>query len=324
MLHSSQKPSLPASLQRQTRVVAFVVLHYLTEALTRKCIDSILRLSHESKGYFIRIVVVDNHSDNGSLEKLQGVYGRDNPSIHFIENNSNLGFSRANNIGYKYATSKWNPDFVIIANNDIEIEQQDFMNELYQVDSDQSAYVIGPDIFCRRLGFHQNPIPGTPSIRRAQQHYNDIANAQGNAGSVRSVRDFFRRVAYRIPGIRDMLSRRATKRFLTAQRAFDGWRQSRTSNIVLQGACLIFTRNFISTGEAPFSPETFLYEEENILAWRFRQNGWPILYTPRLQIIHYNDGATDFAAKARKSKQDFLQKNEMESLSILIRLMSEN
>jgi GT2 family glycosyltransferase len=58
-----------------------------------------------------RVVVVDNASTDGSPERIE----RDFPDVHLVRAGGNLGFARANNIGFEHAAgSEWvallNPD----------------------------------------------------------------------------------------------------------------------------------------------------------------------------------------------------------------------
>ncbi len=75
----------------------------------------------------VEIIVVDNASTDGSLEFLR----QKHPQVHFISNEKNLGFARANNIGIKKAEGKFvlllNPD-TIIAENTL-TQCLDFMNK---------------------------------------------------------------------------------------------------------------------------------------------------------------------------------------------------
>ena len=48
--------------------IGFVILHYLVSDQTKKCIDAIIK-NVDSKNYMI--VVVDDFSNNGSLEEIK-------------------------------------------------------------------------------------------------------------------------------------------------------------------------------------------------------------------------------------------------------------
>ncbi len=65
----------------------------------------------------IETVVVDNASSDDTLVFIKKHF----PNIHLIENNENLGFGRANNLGIRYALDH-GADFVLLLNQDAWIE----------------------------------------------------------------------------------------------------------------------------------------------------------------------------------------------------------
>ena len=301
-------------------VIAFVVLHYLTYELTSECIDSLVRLDELDKNHDIRCVVVDNASKNGSLERLMSQYGVNNPKVHFIANEQNYGYSHANNIGFNYACQTWMPRFVIVANNDTKVKQANFADVLDKIyESNNQPFLIGPDIYCERLGYHQSPMKGISTIDEA------MAKLEVNIHPYEkhNILIKIKRLGYLIPGLKTIFSKISFRRSLNRNRAFNGWKNDSMGDVTLQGACLIFTPRFLATDEEPFCPETFLYEEENILAYRFKANGWPVLYTPKLQIIHYDDGATDRMLASGSMKRQFIRTNEVDSLRVLLKLMDK-
>ena len=64
------------------------------------------------------VVVVDNNSEDGSLEQAMKLFSR----AYFIKNDDNIGFSKGNNIGIRYALEKF-ADYVFILNNDTLVEK---------------------------------------------------------------------------------------------------------------------------------------------------------------------------------------------------------
>ena len=79
--------------------VSIIFVNYKTWELTKECIDSIIR---NSKDFTYEIIVVDNNSNDGSVENLQKV-----PNVRVIQSDENVGFGRANNIGAKAANGKY-------------------------------------------------------------------------------------------------------------------------------------------------------------------------------------------------------------------------
>lgn len=66
----------------------------------------------------IQTIVVDNASDDGSVEYIQTHF----PEIHIIASQSNLGFGQANNKGIRYALDQ-GCDYVFLLNQDAWIEE---------------------------------------------------------------------------------------------------------------------------------------------------------------------------------------------------------
>ena len=87
--------------------ISVVVVTYNGEIWIKKNIDSLLK-----SNYPIDIIVVDNASTDGSITLL-----KEYKSIKLIENNHNLGFGKANNIGINSAINN-GADAIFLLNQD--------------------------------------------------------------------------------------------------------------------------------------------------------------------------------------------------------------
>lgn len=91
-------------------MISFIIPHWNHKELLYECLQSIYinntYLPHE-------IVVVDNASTDGSAEFIKNAF----PNIIWIQNNANLGYAKAINIGIRH--SKGN--FLFLLNNDVKI-----------------------------------------------------------------------------------------------------------------------------------------------------------------------------------------------------------
>jgi GT2 family glycosyltransferase len=97
----------------QQPLVYIVVLHWKNFSSTAAALKSLSRISYPN----FRVIVVDNASADGSLEKLKKEF----PALAFIQNKENLGFSRGCNAGIRQAQTE-NADYVLLLNNDMEVE----------------------------------------------------------------------------------------------------------------------------------------------------------------------------------------------------------
>lgn len=89
--------------------VAIILVNWNGYAMTKDCIVSIM----ENCSSPYQIVVVDNGSTDGSVEKLRHAF----PELHLIASPENLGFTGGNNLGLEWAM-KQGFDYSFLLNND--------------------------------------------------------------------------------------------------------------------------------------------------------------------------------------------------------------
>jgi GT2 family glycosyltransferase len=90
-------------------LLSIVVLTWNNFADTAECLHSLRKLNYLR----YNVVLVDNGSTDGSIERLQSVF----QEVKIIKNGENLGYAGGNNIGIEYALSK-GVDYVLLLNND--------------------------------------------------------------------------------------------------------------------------------------------------------------------------------------------------------------
>lgn len=96
--------------QKQVFDVSIVIVNYNVKDYLNQCLRSIQDSVHNLQ---IQTIVVDNYSTDNSIPILSPLF----PNVIFISLNQNVGFSKANNIGFSYSNSKYtlilNPDTVL-------------------------------------------------------------------------------------------------------------------------------------------------------------------------------------------------------------------
>lgn len=93
-------------------LVSFVILNWNGELHIHDCVASVVSQNYPNK----EVIIVDNGSQDGSLEKLKKTY----PAFTFIENIENLGYARGMNQGISSA----NGEFVVPLNQDVCLEAE--------------------------------------------------------------------------------------------------------------------------------------------------------------------------------------------------------
>lgn len=269
--------------------IVFVVLHYKVTEITIECIDKLLKQNYHN----YKIIVVDNGSCNGSCEKLREKYVG-NGRVDIIELEQNYGFAKGNDVGYIIAKHKYCADYIVVINNDLMIEDQDFCDTLSSLNFSETVAVIGPNIVSKN-GAHQNP--STECITSKSQLKKAIR--------VTRIKLWLIPILYSLRPQRKQF-REDRSNYAESQR-----------NVPLHGSCLIFAKPYIDRVEYAFYPDTFLYGEEEFLFYKVRTMGLETLYCPDLNVRHLEDVSTDSIASKPKEKRIFELRNSLSSLKKL-------
>ena len=117
---------------------------------TLECLNTLKKLEHQEK---IKIIVVSNSEIDSNFKKKITKYTKD-----IIINSENLGFAKANNVGCQYAIEKYKPDYLAVINNDLLIEQSNFIDLLQSSYDKYNFDILGPKIKSPS-GESVNPFP---------------------------------------------------------------------------------------------------------------------------------------------------------------------
>ncbi len=112
--------------------IDIVIINHNNFEATKNCIISVKKISSET----INILVVDNNSNDGSVEKLRATF----PDIEIIRNSDNLGYAYAVNRGFGSSKS----EIVIISNNDVLYLPNSISNLVEPFHRQENIAVIGP------------------------------------------------------------------------------------------------------------------------------------------------------------------------------------
>lgn len=270
-------------------VCAFIILHYNSYEATKVCVDSILGLDKQE---CVKVIVIDNSSANDSYKKLCETYS--GTKVELLQTEYNCGFSAANNIAYEYCKKKYDCDFVIFANNDLEFIQKDFVKRIYEEYQNSKFAVLGPDIYNPIIDTHQSPISYEMQRSKSQVKKTIIFNRLALT-FFDLYYMFFRKSRNDKPEIKDA-----------------GVYQE---NVIPLGACLVISKKLLKKKSVVFSPETFFYYEEYILADWCLKNNEKMVYQPAIKVKHYHGMATKTVGNAKQSEL-FRMKNIYNSSKI--------
>ncbi len=118
--------------------VAIIILNYNGKIDTLECLESIFRISYSN----FRVILVDNNSEDGSVEAVRKKFGR---RVGIVQNKQNLGYAEGNNVGIRKALDG-GADYILVLNNDIVVNPNFLDILLKNVQSHPDFAVFSPQI----------------------------------------------------------------------------------------------------------------------------------------------------------------------------------
>jgi GT2 family glycosyltransferase len=201
------------------------------------------------------IIVVDNASTDGTVEMLE----RHFPEVRVIQNQHNLGFAKANNIGISASRGR----YLALINPDVKLLSGCLESALATVKAQPSIGVLGPAMIGR---------DGT--IRRSGMRFPTLWNCVCDA-----------LMLHRLFGRRPIVGGQSMADF--------DWTTTRDVE-VLNGWFWLIRRSALS--EVGLLDERFfMYGEDMDWCKRFYDSGWRIVFAPEAAAIHYGGGSAEQA-----------------------------
>lgn len=240
--------------------LSIIIVNYKTYELTKQTIDSLLR---QNANFEYEIILVDNASQDGSIEKIQSDFQNimNQKTLKVIINDSNLGFSKANNIGIKNSIG----EYILLLNSDTKLDEDclqkcmEYMNEHIGALGCKIILQDGKlDHACKR-GFP------TPSASLYYLIGLDKKNPDkyGQYDALYLDEDEIGEVD------------------------------------ALMGAFMLMPRSVLN--EIGLLDETFfMYGEDIDLCYRIKEAGYKIIYYPETKIIHYKGGSSSEKTKPKR------------------------
>ncbi len=183
-----------------------------------------------------RIVVVDNCSPDGSFSELQKMEAA---NIDVIQTDANRGYAAGNNFGVKYLSEKYSPEYIIISNPDVFFDETAVDAILENFEKMPDAGAVG----CRMNCLSSIELP----------------------------------IAWKLPRFRDCLIQDS----YIIKKIFGDPLEYKSEELkdeickvdVLPGSMFAFKTDIFNRVEG-FDEHTFLYYEENILAYKLKNAGF--------------------------------------------------
>ena len=115
--------------------VSVIIVNWNTKDMLMKCLRSI----YKNKSSRIKeVILVDNASTDGSVEAVKKNFDR----VKIIQNKSNLGFAKANNLGIKSSMGK----YICLMNSDVEVLNNSIDSMYMFMEKNSDIGVLGPKV----------------------------------------------------------------------------------------------------------------------------------------------------------------------------------
>jgi O-antigen biosynthesis protein len=230
--------------------LSIIIVNYNVKEFLQNLIHSIHKAA---KNLTYEIIVVDNASDDGSVEFIREKF----PEINLIANNENLGFSKANNIGLTVSKGK----YLLLLNPDTLVREDTFTTMINFFENNPDAGLAG----CKIL----NP-DGTLQLacrRSFPGPWTSFCKVTG-------------------------LSNLFPKSKIFARYNLSYLDENQTYEVdAISGSFMMFPRK-VYEKIGGLDEQFFMYGEDLDFCYRIQKAGFKVFYVHSTQIIHYKGEST--------------------------------
>ncbi|MGE5411561.1 MAG: glycosyltransferase [Clostridiales bacterium] len=230
--------------------LSIIIVNFNVKEFLQNLLNSIQR---SSPGISKEIIVVDNASDDGSVEMLEEKF----PGVKLIANKKNVGFGIANNMGLEISSGR----YVLLINPDTIVQEDTFEKLISFFESTPDAGLAG----CKVLNSD-----GTLQL----------ACRRGFPGPWASF--------CKVTGLSSFFP----KSKLFAKYNLTYLDENKTYEVdAISGAFMLMKRE-VYQAVGGFDSQFFMYGEDLDLCYRIQKAGYKVYYFHDTQIIHYKGEST--------------------------------
>jgi GT2 family glycosyltransferase len=227
--------------------VSVIIVNWNSKDFVRQCLNALFQ---HCQAISLEVIVVDG----GSFDGCDQMIATEFPQVIFIQVGQNVGFARANNLGFERATGK----FVWLLNPDTEIKRQAAETLLQTLQSRKDIGMVGARLLNSDGSLQTSCVQSLPT-------------PLNQALDCEVLRRLFPKLS--LWGIAALQS------------------QSEPIEVeAISGACMMLRReDFNRVG--CFNPGYFMYAEDMDLCFKIRRAGLKIVYAPGAEVRHHGGGS---------------------------------
>jgi GT2 family glycosyltransferase len=246
--------------------ILIITVNYKNSTPTENLIKSIINCKINAS---LKIVIIDNESTENSFSSLNMIKTTTNLDIEIIRSSNNTYYWGGINLGLnKYNNGEKDYNWIIACNNDIEFNDTNFFEKLYNLKED-SYSIIAPQIISSLTNKDLNPFLLKPISYLYDIYY-----------KLYYLTFFTSIIVHKIGGLIKLIKKLSTITNSPNYKIYAG-----------HGSCMIFSKYFFSNGGFLDTGFT-MYGEEVSTAEIAKKINSLIYYVPSLSIIHNEHQST--------------------------------
>lgn len=220
----------------------------LTLKSRERVLACLASLFEETRDLDIDVVVVDNHSQDGTVEAIRAQF----PKVRLIVNDANLGYSKAVNQGLRELKARYyvllNPDTIVLASA--------FNHLIRFMDENPEAGICSPRVLNQDGSVQYQARRGEARPWDVFSYFSGLSKLFPND-----------------PRFSGYLLTHIDNSKITEVKA-------------VSGSCMMIRKEVID--QIGYLDERyFAYQEDTDYCFHARQAGWKVYYVPQAEVIHY-------------------------------------
>lgn len=234
--------------------LSIIIVTYNGWEITQKTLHSFQNAINEDKNNSYEIIVSDNSPNDDIVEQISRKF----PEVKIIKNKSNLGFAKANNVGFAESRG----EYLLFSNPDIEVGQNTLP---YLLSKMRASADIGA---C------------TPFLRLAQTNSIDWGAHRGFPTPWASLTYYtgLLKVSQKF----NILKKQWGQYYLLDR----GLAKDHEVDSIRGGFFLVRRNVFVKAGR--WDEAYFMYGEDIDLCYQIKKMGYKIMFFPQIEALHYH------------------------------------
>lgn len=223
-----------------------IIVNWRAADVLVECVEALLKATQHTRH---QVIVVDNHSRDGSPERVQRAF----PQVTVLFNPENRGFAKAVNQGLERAEGR----YILLLNPDTRVDEKAVERMLAVLETQPEVGAVGPMIVNSDGSYQRSSRRALPTPARA---------------------------FYKLAGLAALFpSHPVFAQYHVGHVSAD----VRQDVEILSGSVLM-TRRDVVDQVGGLDERFFLYGEDIDWCYRVGQAGWRIVYLPEARVVHHH------------------------------------